>query len=158
MFSQTQDYALRAITWIAQQTQDKPYGNLQIASAAQVAPSYMAKVLQQLTEAGILGSRRGVGGGFHLLRDIDQLTVLEVINAVDPIQRITACPLGLKTHRDCRCPMHARLDEALELVERALRGSTIRDVLYEKGRPPPLVDCPLASDSCQADGGRCSRA
>ncbi|MCA9157975.1 MAG: Rrf2 family transcriptional regulator [Planctomycetales bacterium] len=140
MFSQTQDYALRAIIWIAQQEEAKPYGNEQIARGTKVAPSYMAKVLQHLTEADILGSRRGVGGGFHLIRDIDELTVLEVINAVDPIVRITACPLDLTTHRDCRCPMHARLDEALGLVERALRKSTIRDVLYEKGRPPPLQD------------------
>lgn len=142
MFSQTQDYALRAVIWIAQQGEAKPYGNEQIARGTKVAPSYMAKVLQHLAEADILGSRRGVGGGFHLLRDIDELTVLEVINAVDPIQRITACPLGLKTHCDFRCPMHARLDEALGLVEEALRNSTIRDVLYEKGRPPPLLDCP----------------
>ena len=143
MFSQTQDYALRAIIWFAQQPCQpggaKPYGNEQIARETRVAPSYMAKVLQHLAKAAILGSRRGVGGGFKLLRDIDELTVLEVINAVDPIQRITACPLGLETHRDCRCPMHARLDEALGLVEDALRKSTIRDVLYEKGRPQPLL-------------------
>ncbi len=142
MFSQTQDYALRAVIWIAQQEERKPYGNEQIARGAKVAPSYMAKVLQHLAEAGILSSRRGVGGGFHLVRDIDELTVLEVINAVDPIRRITTCPLELKTHRDCRCPMHARLDDALELVEKALRNSTIRDVLYEKGRPLPLQDSP----------------
>lgn len=149
MFSQTQDYALRAIIWIAQQNlklgECKPYGNEHIARGTKVAPSYMAKVLQHLAEAAILGSRRGVGGGFHLLRDIDELTVFEVISAVDPIQRITACPLELKTHRDCRCPMHARLDEAMELVEKALRKSTIRDVLYEKGRPQPLLDSPAPS-------------
>lgn len=144
VFSQTQEYALRAVTWIAQRGGTERYGNAQIALETQVPASYMAKVLQRLTEADILDSRRGVGGGFHLIRDIDELTVLEVINAVEPFQRITSCPLGLKTHDGCRCPMHARLDEALALAEDALRNSTIQDVLHEQGRPPPLLDCPSA--------------
>lgn len=140
MFSQTQEYALRAIVWLAQHQESGPIGNEKIATETMVPPSYLAKVLQQLVETQILSSRRGVGGGFQLIRDIDTLTVLEVINAVDPIRRITECPLGLKTHRPTRCPMHARLDASLALVEEALSNSTIREMLHEKGRPPPLAE------------------
>lgn len=124
-----------------------PLGNERIASETKVPPSYLAKVLQQLVEARILSSRRGAGGGFQLIRDIETLTVLEVINAVDPMRRITDCPLGLKTHRKIRCPMHARLDESLALVEQTLGRSTIRDVLREKGRPQPLIETQTKSKS-----------
>lgn len=140
MFSQCQEYALRAVIWLAQQSNPGPFGAEQIAKETKVSPSYLAKILQQLAESGILSSRRGVGGGFQLERDVVSLSMLDVVNAVDPIQRIDHCPLNLKTHRDCRCPAHARLDEALALVEDALRNSMIRDVLFEQGRPEPLVE------------------
>ncbi len=155
VFSQTQEYALRAIVWLAQHIELGPVGNETIARETRVPPSYLAKVMQQLVESKILSSRRGVGGGFQLIRDMDSLTVLEVINAVDPIRRITDCPLGLKTHRQKRCPMHARLDDSLGLVEDTLRNSTIREMLHEKGRPQPLVETPLAG--CEEKSSKPSR-
>lgn len=83
-------------------------------------------------------SRRGVGGGFQLIPSPDELTVLDVVNAVDPLRRINACPLKLKSHCEQLCPMHARLDETLALVEQALASSTIREVMFDPARPLPL--------------------
>ena len=142
MFSQTQEYALRAVIWLAGRIDDGAFGHHQIAAETAVPPSYLAKVLQELAKSGILTSRRGVGGGFRLDRDPDSLTVLEVINAVDPLRRITTCPLGLKTHGTHLCPMHARLDEAMSMVEQALASSTLREVMSEPGRPLPMVETP----------------
>ena len=140
MFSQTQEYALRAVIWLANHLEEGAFGNSRIAAETAVPPSYLAKVLQALARSGILTSRRGVGGGFQLDRDPDALTVLEVINAVDPLKRIGSCPLRLKTHGKHLCPMHARLDEAMSLVEEALGASTIREVMSEPGRPLPMVE------------------
>ncbi len=140
MFSQTHEYALRAVTWLAQHANDGPAGHLLIAADTSVPASYLSKVLQLLVRAGILTSRRGAGGGFQLARSPDDLTVLEVVNAVDPIRRIDGCPLGLQSHQNKLCPMHHRLDSALELVEVALSNSTIREVMAEEGRPTPLVE------------------
>ena len=142
MFSQSQEYALRAVVWLSQQAPEGPVGHLEIAQGTDVPASYLSKVLQALVRGSILNSKRGVGGGFQLARSPDELTVLEVVNAVDPIRRIDACPLGLKTHRDHLCPMHHRLDHALALVEEALSASTIREVMSAPGRPIPLVESP----------------
>lgn len=144
MFSQTQEYALRAVICLANHVEDGPVGNPVIAAETAVPPSYLSKVLQELTRHGILHSKRGVGGGFVLAHAADELSVLEVINAVDPLKRIESCPLGLKTHGTNLCPMHARLDGALSLVEDALRNSTIQEVMSEPGRPLPLVEMPDA--------------
>ncbi len=144
MFSQTQEYALRATIWLANHLDEGAFGCNQIAEDTAVPPSYLAKVLQELARSGILTSRRGVGGGFQLDRDPDSLTVLEVINAVDPVKRIATCPLGLKTHGKHLCPMHSRLDSAMEMVEEALGNSTIREVMSEPGRPLPMVETPRA--------------
>ncbi|NUQ01687.1 MAG: Rrf2 family transcriptional regulator, partial [Armatimonadetes bacterium] len=94
MISQTAEYALRAIVCLAAQ----PEGRLttpQIAGATRVPAGYLSKVLQLLGRAGLVRSQRGLGGGFVLARPAELISVLDVVNAVDPIQRITGCPLEL---------------------------------------------------------------
>src|SRR5437870_5794195 len=116
MFSQTAEYAFRAVVCLA----TYPGATLtteQIAAATQVPEGYLAKVLQTLARRGLVRSRRGLHGGFGLARAATELTALQVLDAVDPILRITACPLGLPEHADELCPMHKRLDEAAALVE-----------------------------------------
>ena len=140
MFSQTVEYALRAVVYLAQHETEGAVGNRTIAEATQVPPSYLSKVLNALATAEVLVSRRGVGGGFQLRVSPDDLSVLDVVNAVDPLQRITGCPLSLASHCKQLCPMHARLDEALATMERTLSGSSIREMMFTPDRPEPLVD------------------
>lgn len=142
MFSQTQEYALRAVVWLASHTEEGPVGHTRIAEETAVPASYLSKVLQALARHGLVDSKRGAGGGFQLARDATEMSVLEVVNAVDPLRRIQSCPLGLKTHQKTLCPMHARLDKALESVEVAFAASTIAELLSEPGRPTPLVEMP----------------
>ncbi|MCH7962264.1 MAG: Rrf2 family transcriptional regulator [Planctomycetes bacterium] len=52
-------------------------------------------MLRLLARAGIVSSRRGPTGGFYLQRPPESITLLEVIRAVDPFERIRVCPLGL---------------------------------------------------------------
>lgn len=140
MFSQTAEYALRAVVWLAQHHQTGPIGNRTIADVTQIPTSYLSKILHDLAKADILSSRRGVGGGFQLVCSPDELTILDVVNAVDPLKRITGCPLDLKSHCDQLCPVHARLDHALGLVEDSLANSTIREVMFDADRPLPLTE------------------
>jgi Rrf2 family protein len=140
MFSQTAEYALRAAVYLASQP-DESRTVHQIAEATKVREGYLAKVMQGLCRAGLVSSQRGLGGGFTLARSADKLTIFDVIQAVDPIRRITQCPLGLKGHINL-CPLHRRLDHAMYLVERALRESTLAELLAEpnakKGIAVPL--------------------
>ena len=140
MFSQTVEYALRAVVYLAQHQAEGAVGNRTIAEATQVPPSYLSKVLHDLAAAEILVSRRGVGGGFQLRPRPEDLSVLDVVNAVDPLQRITGCPLSLDSHCEQLCPMHARLDETLASMEKTLGESTIREVMFNAGSPQPLID------------------
>lgn len=142
MLSQTVEYALRAAVYLAGQT-GTPQTNEQIATATKVPAAYLSKVLQSLTRAGLVQAQRGVRGGFLLARMPDELTILEVVNAVDPIQRIKACPLGLKSHGAQLCPLHKRLDDALAEVELAFADSTLAEVLAEPTKSVPLCEFPL---------------
>ena len=85
-------------------------------------------------------SRRGLGGGFVLARPLDELTVLDVINAVDPLKRIERCPLGLATHRKQLCSLHTRLDEGIALVEALFSGTTIAELLAQASPSRPLCE------------------
>ncbi|HVX59547.1 MAG TPA: Rrf2 family transcriptional regulator [Pirellulales bacterium] len=144
MISQTAEYALRAIVYLADQ-QTAPQTTQQIAEVTHVPAGYLAKVMQSLSRSGLVHAQRGLHGGFTLARPATELTVLDVVQAVDPLRRITSCPLGLKGHMSL-CPLHRRLDNAVALVEDALRKSTIAELLAEPGkRKGVVIPKPLCS-------------
>mgnify|MGYP002634305925 CR=1 FL=1 len=145
MISQTVEYALRAVVYLAKAAEPRTTG--QIAEGTQVPAPYLSKVLQGLSKAGIVRSQRGVGGGITLIPTPVELTILDVVTAVDPLQRIATCPLGLETHGIRLCALHRRLDNALEQVESAFRNSTLADVLADPNPSVPLCDGPIAGAS-----------
>ena len=131
VLSQTSEYALRAVSYLAKQ-HPRMLTVTEIASAADIPAAYLVKVLQALAREDIVVSQRGHGGGVRLARSLDELTMLDVINAVDPIARITSCPLGLAKHRKHLCPVHSRIDRALEILEQTFSGATIAQLLNEE--------------------------
>lgn len=142
MFSQKVEYALRAVVHLAAEA---PAARTveQIATVTKVPQAYLAKVIQSLVHEGVLRSQRGIGGGISLVKSPRDLTILEVVNAVDPIQRITSCPLGLSAHGIRLCPLHKRVDHALSLVEDAFKNTTLAEVLAEPSQSVPLCDFPV---------------
>ena len=141
MFSKTVEYALRAAIYLAGEA-PSPRTTDQIALATRVPKAYLSKVLQGLGRAGLVHSQRGLGGGMTLTRSPESLTILEVVNAVEPIGRIKECPLGLASHGLNLCPLHRRLDDALAMVEDAFSKSTLAEVLSEPTTSVPLCDFP----------------
>lgn len=141
MFSQTVEYALRAAAYLGSQ-EPAARTTAQIAKVTRVPKPYLSKVLQNLGRAGIVESQRGIGGGIRLAKAAAELTILEVVNAVEPIGRIKKCPLGLVSHGTRLCPLHTRLDSALAMVEEAFRRSTLAEVLAEPTDSAPLCEFP----------------
>ena len=140
MISQTAEYALRAVVFLADQ--DQPQTNAQIAEVTQVPAGYLAKVMRSLSRARIVTARRGLRGGFELAGDADELTVLEVVNAVDPVRRFHECPLGL--HGVNLCPLHRSLDNAAKAVEEAFGDTTVADLIRVPRYRKPLCRFPAA--------------
>lgn len=143
MFSQTVDYALRAVVHLASE-RPKACTTQKIAEATLVPRQYLSKVMLSLVRAGIVNSQRGTHGGFTLSKSDKKITVYEIVEAVDPIQRIRECPLGLKTHGRNLCPLHRRLDAAMAMVEQAFRESTIAEILADPADSHPLCEVPLS--------------
>ena len=108
------------------------------AAATQVPAGYLAKVMQSLGRGGMVTAQRGKRGGFLLARPAEKVSVLEVINTVEPIQRIRECPLGIASHGAHLCPLHKRLDAAMATIEDAFRETSIADILSEPSKSKPL--------------------
>jgi Rrf2 family protein len=145
VISQTAEYALRAVLVLGSH-RDGPLTTRQIAARTRVPAGYLSKVLQALGRAGLLVAQRGLGGGYVLTRPLEALTVLDVINAVDPVQRIDRCPLGLPAHEGRMCSLHQRLDQGIALMESLFGRTTIDQLLAEENPSRPLCDSAL--DTC----------
>ena len=139
MFSQTSEYALRVVAHLAT-LEGNAATTKELAAATRVPEGYLAKVIRSLNVAGIVSSQRGLHGGSILARPSTEITVYDVVHAVTPIQRIRTCPLGIQAHGTALCPVHRQLDDAIAIVERTLRESTIADLLSEPSRNKPLCD------------------
>ena len=142
MFSQTVEYALRAMVYLASEAPASRTTD-QIAAATHVPRAYLAKVLNSLGRDGLVHGQRGVHGGMTLGKPSAEITILEVVNAVEPIRRIKTCPLGLVGHGARLCPLHRRVDNALGMVESAFGGTTLAEVLAEPSESVPLCDFPV---------------
>jgi Rrf2 family protein len=124
MFSQTVEYALRAMVQLAA---DAPEASTtrQIAAKTKVPSAYLAKVLQSMRRAGLIHSRRGVGGGVTLAHEPKDISLLEVIDAVEPLKR------GGKTRR--ASPLQRTLDAALAEVRKMFLATSLADMLPGAG-------------------------
>ncbi len=141
MFSQTVEYALRATVYLAMNN-DAPHKTEEIAGSTQVPTAYLSKVLRELNRHGLVSSQRGLGGGISLAKNPEELTILEIVNAVDPITRIKTCPLQLSGHGIQLCALHRRLDNALAMVENAFAETTLAEILGESKERVPLCEVP----------------
>ena len=136
MFSQTVEYSLRAMVVLAFRY-SKPATVQQIAELTQVPRPYLSKMMQNLVHADLVRSRRGKGGGFVLAKDPAQVSILDIINAIEPIVRINSCPLEIAQHTSL-CSLHSRLDQVYALVEQAYADCTLAELLVGCGENGPL--------------------
>ena len=138
MLPKTAEYALRVVVSLAGEP-----GRIEsadrLAVQTKVPRRYLHKVLQDLVRAELVQSRSGPGGGYSAARPADDITILDVVNAAAPLERIRHCPLGLPSHTRL-CPLHRELDQAFAATEAAFARVTIGQVLRSTSDIVPLVD------------------
>jgi Rrf2 family protein len=77
------DYAMRAVAYLSNLGPDKRAATSQIAEDQQIPPSFLAKIVSQLSVAGLLQTSRGARGGVSLARKPGEISFLEVVEAID---------------------------------------------------------------------------
>jgi len=129
MFSLTTEYALRAALDLAAHP-ERPQSAKAIAEAIHAPGSYVAQVLQMLSRKGLVSATRGRTGGYGLARPADQITLLDIVDAIDPIQRFDANGDHAPAPRDLTLTLNARLDEIAAAAVSQLRAVTLADLIH----------------------------
>ena len=139
-------YALYAAMEMARSTDGTPVTASQVAANYGVPATVLAKVFQQLVRAGLATGTRGVRGGYALTRPAAKVTVLDVIEALEPRRRPEQCLLAGHDESDCSqtdaCCLRRLFDEVEEMA-RCTYASVTLDTLVgtreNRGEPLPLV-------------------
>ena len=131
MISRSSEYAIRALTYMAQQEAGAFHLAQDMARELSIPPAFLGKVLQPLVTRGILGSQRGRGGGFRLVKSAEDVSLAAIIATQENLERSRACVLGQGQCSDEHsCPLHAewrsRTDSFLEHLDRTSLADLLR--------------------------------
>ncbi len=108
IFSPTSQYALRALIYLATHEQSGPVLGRTIAESESIPKQFLSKILHNLRNKGLIRSTMGPGGGYQLARPASEITVLQVVVAVEgPLNLEEVCVLGLDKCDDKEhCALH----------------------------------------------------
>lgn len=93
------DYAVRAVLHLAELKNGRRAPTSKIATDEHIPPSFLAKIVSQLSVAGVVQTSRGARGGVSLARDPSEITLLEVVEAIDGPITLNEC-----VHDPKSCP------------------------------------------------------
>jgi Rrf2 family protein len=123
------DYAVRVMIHLASQPDHTRASRADLAQAAECPEQFLSKVLQSLTRAGLVVSHRGNTGGFELPLSRQNVSVLDVVEAIEGPVRLNLC---LTADQACArqgwCPAHPVWVEAQRAMAEVLRNAFIRDL------------------------------
>jgi Rrf2 family protein len=138
MLSKTAEYALRVAVCLAQSPETLASAD-ELAEVTKIPRRYLHKVVQDLVRRGLARSQPGPGGGYSIARSPKKITILDVVNAVAPLERIRHCPLGLTSHTQL-CPLHRELDKVYADTEKAFARVTLDQLLRSTSAIVPLCE------------------
>ncbi|MFO7302989.1 MAG: Rrf2 family transcriptional regulator [Acidobacteriota bacterium] len=148
--SKKADYALLAMRHLAANADRGAVSARELAEAYDIPAELLAKVLQKLVRGGVLASHQGIRGGYGLRRPAAQISVADVIQAVDGPVTVTACS---DTDQTCeqyaKCNIRDPLWRIKDRILEALAGTSVAELVdgtpvvpVEQARPLPLVRRP----------------
>jgi Rrf2 family protein len=127
------DYALRAMLFLSRQGQDQRSATSEIAKKQNIPPSFLAKIISQLSIAGLIHTSRGARGGVSIARSPEEITMLQVVEAIDGPVTLNECTTNPSI---CGfgddCPLHVVWCETqVELVGK-LKKTTFGHITRKK--------------------------
>lgn len=124
------DYAVRAVLHLARVGNAERSATSMIAKEQNIPPSFLAKIISQLSIAGLLHTSRGARGGVTLARDPKDITLLEVVEAIDGPIQLNECvgDNGVCTFDD-HCPIKPVWCDAQDELVKRLKGTNFAQML-----------------------------
>ncbi|MCG3179795.1 MAG: HTH-type transcriptional regulator IscR [Phycisphaerae bacterium] len=133
MFSQSAEYALRAVLLLAESGQRK--GGRQIAEELDVPANYLSKILMQLCRQGVLDSQKGWGGGFELAKKPGEIRIGAVVGPFEGSETPRDCILGSdRCGDDDPCALHSYWKQIKTIYEMMTERITVADLVRPTAR------------------------
>jgi Rrf2 family protein len=124
------DYAVRAVLYLSRMGNNQRAATSTVAQEQRIPPSFLAKIISQLSIAGLLHTSRGARGGVTLAREPKEITLLEVIEAIDGPIRLNEC---VGENGNCTfdndCPLRPVWCEAQEDLVKRLKGTNFAQLM-----------------------------
>jgi Rrf2 family iron-sulfur cluster assembly transcriptional regulator len=145
MLSSSCKYGIRAVTYIASKSKDKSkIGIKQISEDLNLPTPFLAKILQLLAKQKILSSSKGPHGGFSLLKDARDITLLDIIITIDGNDLVDNCIIHNTTcshvgEEELICPMHAEYSKLRANLVRLFGKKTIYSLVKSAGRTEGII-------------------
>ena len=127
------DYGIRSVLYLARQPYKKISFVTEISEQYKIPRSFLAKILQKLVKAKIVRSYRGVKGGFSLARQAKDISVLDVLEAIEGKMAMNLCLSDKKKCDFSRgCPVHSVWDNVQSKVIEVLKKSNFEELSRHK--------------------------
>lgn len=132
IFSKKCEYGLQAVLYMAAKENDCVCPAEEISTKLKIPKEFVSKILQSLTESGIVDSKKGKSGGFMLAKIPSKIRLIDIVEAIDGLDVFNSCVLGFP---DCSpdkpCPVHDKWGELRNKAYEMLASETL-DKLKEK--------------------------
>ncbi|MCB0477092.1 MAG: Rrf2 family transcriptional regulator [Crocinitomicaceae bacterium] len=137
MLSKRTKYGLKALTFIAKQDKENPVQIATISKEENISHKFLESILLSMRKAGFLGSKKGKGGGYYLLKDADKIQMSDVIRLLEgPIAMLPCVSLNFYERcDDCpdetKCSVHALMIEVRDATLEILKNKTLADLVAD---------------------------
>lgn len=135
MLSRKTKYGLKALTYLAKQESSKPTQISTIAASENISQKFLESILLTLRKSGILGSKKGKGGGYYLLKNADEIKISQIFRILEgPIAMVPCVSLNFYERcDDCpnedACSIHGLMIKVRDNTLAILENTTIADVI-----------------------------
>jgi Rrf2 family protein len=107
IFSKKCEYGLQAVLYLSAKNETEVVSAIEIAKKLKIPKEFVSKILQSLTESGIVSSKKGKGGGFSLAKKPKKIKLIDVVKSIDGLSMFNSCVLGFPECSSKKpCPVH----------------------------------------------------
>lgn len=151
MISKKTKYAIHALVYLARKHGQGPVLIREISAEENIPQKFLESILLDLRNAGILGSKKGAGGGYFLHRDPDKINLAEVMRLFDGPIALLPCVTYRYYQRceECRdeatCGIRSVFYEVRNATVRILKKATLSAILHREERLRKLIDASSTS-------------
>ncbi|MDV4150691.1 Rrf2 family transcriptional regulator [Clostridium sp. AL.422] len=124
-YTKATNYALHILTYMIKYNEKNNLSLYPLAKHFNISPSYLSKILTKLVKANIIRSTPGVNGGYILYKKKEDITVLDVIEAIEGDSKMFTCEMDEKSE----CKIQKTMSEAEQIMTNYLRNKKILEII-----------------------------